>query len=38
MIMPREKREIEKNDIMPLDIYIGRRRELRKKIVDYKKK
>ena len=37
MIMPREKREIEKNDIMPLDVYIGKRRELRKNIVDYKK-
>ena len=37
MIMPREKREIQKGDIMPLDIYIGKRRELRKNIVDYKK-
>ena len=37
MIMPREKREIEKEDIMPLDVYIGKRRELRKNIVDYKK-
>jgi len=37
MIMPREKREIQKEDIMPLDIYIGKRRELRKNIVDYKK-
>ena len=35
--MPREKREIEKEDIMPLDIYTGKRRELRKNIVDYKK-
>ena len=35
--MPREKREIQKEDIMPLDVYIGRRRELRKNIVDYKK-
>ena len=35
--MPREKREIEKEDIMPLDVYIGKRRELRKNIVDYKK-
>ena len=35
--MPREKREIEKKDIMPLDIYAGKRRELRKNIVDYKK-
>ncbi len=37
MSMPREKREIQKEDIMPLDIYIGKRRELRKNIVDYKK-
>ena len=37
MIMPREKREIQKEDIMPLDVYIGKRRELRKNILDYKK-
>ena len=37
MIMPREKREIQKEDIIPLDIYIEKRRELRKNIVDYKK-
>ena len=37
MIMPREKRVIEKEDIMPLDVYIGKRRELRKNIVDFKK-
>ena len=37
MIMPREKREIQKGDIMPLDVYTGNRRELRKNIVDYKK-
>ena len=37
MIMPKEKREIQKADIMPLDVYIGKRRELRKNIVDYKK-
>ena len=35
--MPREKREIQKEDIMPLDVYIEKRRELRKNIVDYKK-
>ena len=35
--MPREKREIQKEDIMPLDVYIEKRRELRKSIVDYKK-
>ena len=37
MIMPREKREIQKEDIMPLDVYIEKRRLLRKNIVDYKK-
>ena len=37
MIMPREKREIQKEDIIPLDIYIKKRRELRKNIVDYRK-
>ena len=37
MIMPREKREIQKEDIMPLEVYIEKRRELRKSIVDYKK-
>ena len=37
MIMPREKREIQKQDIMPLDVYTEKRRELRKTIVDYKK-
>ena len=37
MIMPREKREIQKEDIIPLDVYAEKRRELRKSIVDYKK-
>jgi len=37
MIMPREKREIQKNDIMPLDIYIKQRKALRKNIVEFKK-
>ena len=37
MIMPREKREIQKDDIMPYDIYIKQRKELRKSIVDFKK-
>ena len=36
MIMPREKREIQKEDIMPLDVYTKNRRELRKNIVDFK--
>ena len=35
--MPKEKREILKSDIMPLDAYIRERKELRKKIVDFKK-
>ncbi len=37
MRMPREKREIKKNDIMPLDIYTKQRKELRKNIVEFKK-
>ena len=35
--MPKEKRLIQKEDIMPLDIYTSQRKELRKKIVDFKK-
>jgi len=35
--MPKNKRVIEKEDIMPLDIYSSQRKELRKKIVDFKK-
>ncbi len=35
--MPKEKREIIKDDIVPLDIYIKQRKELRKNIVDFKK-
>ena len=35
--MPREKKEILKEDIMPLDVYIKNRKELRKNIVSYKK-
>ena len=35
--MPKEKRMIQKEDIMPLDIYTSQRKELRKKIVDFKK-
>ena len=38
MIMPREKKEIQKEDIMPLDVYIKNRKELRKNIVSFKKK
>ena len=37
MIVPKEKREIQKEDIMPLDVYTKNRRELRKNIVDFKK-
>ena len=37
MIMPKEKREIQKSDIMPLDLYIKERKELRKSIVEFKK-
>ena len=35
--MPKEKREIQKSDIMPLDAYIKARKELRKNIVNFKK-
>ena len=37
MIMPKEKREIQKSDIMPLETYIKNRKELRKSIVSFKK-
>ncbi len=37
MIMPKEKKEIQKSDIMPLDVYIKDRKELRKNIVNFKK-
>ena len=37
MIMPREKKEIVKEDIMPLDVYTKNRKELRKSIVNFKK-
>ena len=37
MMMPREKKEILKEDIMPLDVYIKNRKELRKNIVSFKK-
>ena len=35
--MPKEKREIQKADIMPLDAYIRDRKELRKNILNFKK-
>ena len=37
MMMPKEKKEIQKSDIIPLDIYIKQRKELRKNIVEFKK-
>ena len=37
MIMPKEKKLIQKEDIMPLDIYTKQRKELRKSIVEFKK-
>jgi len=35
--MSKEKKEIQKKDIIPLDIYINQRKELRKNIVEFKK-
>ena len=35
--MPKEKKLIQKEDIIPLDIYTSKRKELRKKIVEFKK-
>ncbi len=35
--MPRDKKIIEKEDIMPLDIYTRQRKKLRKDIVEFKK-
>ena len=35
--MSRERREIQKEDIMPLDVYAKNRKELRKNIVNFKK-
>jgi len=36
-MMSKEKKEIQQTDIMPLDIYIKQRKELRKNIVEFKK-
>ena len=36
-MMPKDKKEIQKSDIMPLDIYTKQRKELRKNIVNFKK-
>ena len=35
--MPKEEKKIQKSDILPLDIYIKKRKELRKNIVEFKK-
>ena len=35
--MPKDKKVIEKQDIMPIDAYIKNRKELRKSIVEFKK-
>ena len=35
--MPKEKREIQKSDIVSLDVYTKQRKELRKNIVEFKK-
>ena len=37
MMMPKEKREIIKDDIMPLDVYTKKRKDLRKDILEFKK-
>ena len=37
MNMPKEKNVIQKEDIIPLDVYTEQRKELRKKIVEFKK-
>ena len=36
-MMPKEKKEIQQSDIIPLDVYIKQRKELRKNIVEFKK-
>tara|TARA_Y100000992_G_C21235829_1_gene477991 strand:- start:167 stop:763 length:597 start_codon:yes stop_codon:yes gene_type:complete len=36
-MMPKEKKEIHKDDLMPLDQYTKQRRELRKNILEFKK-
>jgi len=36
-MMPKEKKQIQKQDIMPLDLYIKQRKNLRKDIVEFKK-
>ena len=36
-MMPKERKEILKDDIMPLDVYTKKRKELRKDILEFKK-
>ena len=36
--MSREKRLIEKTDLIPIDVYTNNRKEIRKKLVEFKKK
>jgi hypothetical protein len=35
--MSKEKRQIEKKDLMPVDVYAGSRKQIRKDLVEYKK-
>ena len=35
--MPKDKRIIQKEDIIPLNIYTSERKQFRKKILDFKK-
>ncbi len=35
--MSKDKRKIEKEDILPLDLYTKKRKDLRKNIVEFKK-
>ena len=37
MIMPKEKKEIQKEDIMPLDIYTKKEKSLEKILLNFKK-
>ena len=37
MIVSKENRKIQKEDIMPLDVYMKHRKELKKNIVSFKK-
>lgn len=37
MIMSKEKRQIEKTDLIPADIYVNSRKQIRKELVEFKK-